>query len=237
MELYAKLVTEDFLDGVPEFEYVKEWTLQDNVALQRKMETRSKNTRGHKILMKKLKTGKIAERAFCRVTPFVDNTCGQKHATDLIHLPTGLECEIKFDKVAIYSMTNLTKSFRKKFLEIELMRDKREKTARPGSLFIALCKNTKTLFAKLVAEYEYPTKAAREKNKDKPTSYTWRVYKGMELLKYIFGVIARDEMYIDVHHDHEPYRRMVKLPVKDLAHLEIPISEITDEWLRKWLNE
>ena len=237
MELYAKLVTPDFLDGVPEFKYVRVWTLEDNSALQRKMETINKNTKSHKTFLKKLETGKIAERAFCRVTPFKDNTRGQKRATDLIHPPTGIECEVKFDKVAIYSAKNLTKTFKKEFLEIELMRDKREETARPGSLFIALCKNPKTLFAKLVAEYEYPTLAARKKNKDKPTSYTWRVYKGMELLEYIYGVIARDGMYIDVHHEHEPYRRMVKLPVKDLEHLEIPITEITDEWLENWSNE
>ena len=59
----------------------------------------------------------------------------------------------------------------------------------------------------------------------------------MELLKHVFGVIARDEMYEDVRHDHQPYRRMVKLPVADLHHLEIPIAEITEKWLHDWLHE
>jgi hypothetical protein len=236
MDLYTQLVTEDFLLGVPEFLRVKDWTLDDNIALQSMMERRGKTSDSYKQLQKGLKTGKLAEHEFCRATPFVDNTHGQKCETDCIHRATGITAEIKFDNVAIYSQKNLTSSFTKRFVEIELMRDMRRGTARPGSLFIALCKNPKTLFVKLVAEYEYSTEEERKQNHNRPTNYKWRVYKGMELLQHVFGVIARDEMYADVCHNHQLYRRMVKLPVADLHHLEIPIAEITEEWLHDWLH-
>ena len=97
-------VTDGFLLGVPEFHRVKNWTLDDNEAL---MET-TNNLNGMKELLQNLEVGKIAERKFCELTPFCDNTVESCRETDCINPKTGITAEIKFDKVAIYSAVNLT---------------------------------------------------------------------------------------------------------------------------------
>ncbi len=175
---------------------------------------------------------KKLEREFCEETPFFDNTTANAHATDCIHPRTGILCEIKGDLLRIKEYYNLHKTYAKRYLQINVIHDKRETPHRPGTLYRTVAENPKALFAMKQKQFSYPTVEERESKAS--TGSDWRIYKGIELLGRTSKLIAQNKFEFG---SSSPHSCILKFDVSLLKDIEYKISDITEEFLTKWSEE